>query len=67
VLMFTGLIDGKWRILTPDRIDSFQPIVRNLSHMIMLTTTNAVQNLAQSCSWGILCKWVNLSKIYLFN
>jgi len=52
VLMATGLVNGRWQFLTPDRIHTTYPTTKNVVQVIMLAAPMVVPNLVQICPCG---------------
>jgi len=68
VLTATGLVIVKGQISSHQRIDTPQPITKNLLQMITSVTVTDMPNLVQIRPRGLLCKWVKYNKhfVYLF-
>jgi len=52
VLTAIGLVNGNPSYLTPTELTSLNRSPKNLAHVIMSTTSTAVQNLVEICLWG---------------
>jgi len=63
VLTTIGQVNGRWRILTPYKIATPEPIATKLGTMITSARKPSKPNLVQIHPLGLLGKWV---KYYVF-
>jgi len=66
-LTATGQVNGRWRILTPDRIETHEPTCNKITHNWLRPREDPLNQIwYKSIHWGLLGIWWNITFLCLF-